>query len=97
MGPASRAEFAAWSLSRAKALASDPALAARLADKAEARARDEAHKPLAAYRAEELARMREAFYGFDPSYHVARYNFIAKAPQSRTPRHLQGRTLIAAE
>ena len=29
--------------------------------------------------------MRLNFYGFDPSYHVARYNFIHKAPKSRTP------------
>lgn len=52
------------------------------------RARDEAEKPLAAYRAEELARMRRNFYGFDPSYHVARWHFVAKSPQSWTPRHL---------
>ena len=37
------------------------------------------------YRAEELARMRLNFYGFDPSCHVARYNFIHKIPKSRTP------------
>ena len=36
------------------------------------RAADEAAKPLAAYRAEELERMKLNFYGFDPSYHVAR-------------------------
>ena len=32
--------------------------------------------PLAAYRDEELARMRRNFYGFDPSYHVARHHFV---------------------
>ena len=32
--------------------------------------------------------MRLNFYGFDPSYHVARYNFIHKVPKSRTPRTL---------
>jgi putative two-component system protein, hydrogenase maturation factor HypX/HoxX len=46
---------------------------------------DEAEKPLAAYRAEELARMRLNFYGFDPSYHVARHSFIHKIAKSRTP------------
>ena len=46
---------------------------------------DEAAKPLAAYRAEELARMRLNFFGFDSSYHVARYHFVAKVPRSRTP------------
>ena len=29
--------------------------------------------------------MRLNFYGFDPSYHVARYNFVRKIPKSRTP------------
>ena len=32
--------------------------------------------------------MRRNFYGFDPSYHVARYHFVLKSPQSWTPRHL---------
>jgi putative two-component system hydrogenase maturation factor HypX/HoxX len=68
--------------------ASDPALAVRLAGKARLRAANEAKKPLAAYRAEELARMKLNFYGFDPSYHVARYHFIAKLPLARTPVHL---------
>jgi hypothetical protein len=29
--------------------------------------------------------MRLNFYGFDPSYHVARYNFIHKIAKSRSP------------
>jgi putative two-component system hydrogenase maturation factor HypX/HoxX len=33
---------------------------------------EEAGKPLAAYRAEELVRTRLNFYGFDPSYHATR-------------------------
>jgi putative two-component system hydrogenase maturation factor HypX/HoxX len=57
----------------------------RLSRKAEQRARDEAEKPLEQYRQEELERMRLNFYGFDPSYHVARYNFVYKVPKSRTP------------
>ena len=56
--------------------------------KREARARDEAAKPLAVYRAEELAQMHRNFYGFDPSYHVARHHFVRKSPASWTPRHL---------
>lgn len=60
-------------------------LDARLADKRRCREQDEADKPLDAYRMEELARMRLNFYGFDPSYHVARYNFVRKVPKSRTP------------
>ncbi len=41
-----------------------------------------------ACRREELARMRRNFYGFDPSYHVARSHFVHKTPHSWTPRHL---------
>ena len=49
------------------------------------RASDEAKRPLASYRTAELERMRMNFYGFDPSYHIARYNFVHKVPKSRTP------------
>ncbi|MES9937080.1 MAG: enoyl-CoA hydratase-related protein [Sedimenticola sp.] len=49
------------------------------------RTEDEAVKNLAAYREEELEKMHLNFYGFDPSYHVARYNFVYKVPKSRTP------------
>jgi putative two-component system protein, hydrogenase maturation factor HypX/HoxX len=72
----------------ARALARDEALEARIADKRRRREADERVKPLDAYRAAELARMHRNFYGFDPSYHVARYNFIEKVPKSRTPLHL---------
>ena len=41
-----------------------------------------------AYRAEELNEMRRNFYGFDPSYHVARYHFVSRTLHSWTPRHL---------
>jgi putative two-component system protein, hydrogenase maturation factor HypX/HoxX len=73
---------------RAAELATAADLPARIAAKAAQRQADEAAKPLAAYRAAELAEMRRNFYGFDPSYHVARYHFVAKSPQSWTPRHL---------
>lgn len=85
---------------RAEEIASDPRFEARLADKAARRASDEAAKPLATYRAEEIERMRLNFYGFDPSYHVARYNFIHKIPKSRTPltlaRHRAGHRILSA-
>ncbi|TVO68752.1 hydrogenase maturation protein [Denitromonas ohlonensis] len=80
--------FAAETGARAAALAVDPTLAARIAGKQARRAADEAAKPLAEYRAEELRHMQRNFYGFDPSYHVARYHFVIKSPQSWTPRHL---------
>ncbi len=88
VGPADRAAFRLHIAGHATASADDPGLASRLGEKAERRTADEAAKPLAACRTEELARMRLNFFGFDPSYHVARYNFIAKVPLSRTAHHL---------
>jgi putative two-component system hydrogenase maturation factor HypX/HoxX len=80
--------FLAEVRARAAALASAADYPAQLAAKQAARAADEATKPLAKYREEELARMRRSFYGFDTSYHVARHRFVHKAPHSWTPRHL---------
>jgi putative two-component system hydrogenase maturation factor HypX/HoxX len=77
----------------ASALVSSDGYAARLAEKRRHRAADEAEKPLEAYRNDELRRMRLNFYGFDPSYHVARYNFIHKVPKSRTPRTIANHRL----
>ncbi len=82
------AGFAEEVARRAGELAASPDFHGQLAAKVEKRAADEAAKPLAAYRAEELAEMQRNFYGFDPSYHVARYHFVAKSPHSWTPRHL---------
>ncbi|MBK6971908.1 MAG: hydrogenase maturation protein [Sterolibacteriaceae bacterium] len=82
------AAFAEQVSTRAQALAQAPDFASRLDAKRARRAHDEAEKPLARYRQEELKHMRRNFYGFDPSYHVARYHFVAKSPNSWTPRHL---------
>ncbi|MGI9134988.1 MAG: enoyl-CoA hydratase-related protein [Rhodoferax sp.] len=82
------AGFADAVTQRAGALAAAPALAAELAAKRQRRSSDEAVKPLAAYRAEELQEMQRNFYGFDASYHVARYHFVTRSPHSWTPRHL---------
>ncbi|MBK7661590.1 MAG: hydrogenase maturation protein [Betaproteobacteria bacterium] len=81
-------EFLAAAVKRAQAMADDPRYADTLRAKAEARARDEATKPLERYREEELARMKLNFYGFDPSYHVARFHFVHKLPKARTPFYL---------
>ncbi|MCK6428372.1 MAG: enoyl-CoA hydratase-related protein [Burkholderiaceae bacterium] len=75
-------------LRRAQRLARSTSFAARIDGKRARRARDEAEKPLARYREEELAQMRRNFYGFDPSYHVARSYFVRYTPPSWTPRHL---------
>jgi putative two-component system protein, hydrogenase maturation factor HypX/HoxX len=82
------ADFARRVEIQARALAQDRELAARIDAKRQRRREDEAEKPLAAYREAEMAQMRLNFYGFDPSYHVARYNFVHRVPQSRTPLHL---------
>jgi len=81
-------DFAAEALQRALALAAAHNLALRLQAKAAQREQDEQHKPLASYRAEELQRMNRNFYGFDPSYHVARHHFVYRKPHAWTPRHL---------
>jgi putative two-component system hydrogenase maturation factor HypX/HoxX len=81
------ADFLATTIGQAHALAAD-GVDQRLADKRARRAVDEAAKPLAAYRVEELEQMRLNFFGFDPSYHVARYNFVRKVAKSRTPLYL---------
>ncbi|WP_412478674.1 hydrogenase maturation protein [Azonexus sp. IMCC34839] len=73
---------------RAAEIAAAGDLPAQLAAKKAKLEADEAVKPLANYRAAELQEMRRNFYGFDPSYHVARYHFVAKTPHSWTPRHL---------
>ncbi len=70
---------------RAHALAADPAFAHLVTERNTRRRADEAAKPLDTYRAEELAQMKQNFFGFDPSYHVARYHFVFKVPRSRTP------------
>ncbi|WP_435611927.1 enoyl-CoA hydratase-related protein [Streptomyces sp. bgisy159] len=71
----------------AGALAADPRLPERIAAKRAARERDEARRPLAEYRRDELARMRRVF--FDPAapYHALRSAFVRKVP-SGSPRPL---------
>ena len=85
-GPAGRFVDEVWE--RARSLAADPGLGARLLAKQERRERDEAARPLADYRRDELARMHRNFYGFDPSCHIARSNFVRRVAPSWTPRHL---------
>ena len=75
-------------LARALALAGSYNRSEQLAAKQARRAADEAHCPLARYREQELSRMHRNFYGFDPSYHVARHHFVHKLPHAWTPRHL---------
>jgi len=85
---ATPAAFRAEVERRAQALARDPGFARAVAERNRRRAADEAATPLASYRVAELERMKLNFFGFDSSYHVARFNFVHKVPRSRTPLHL---------
>ena len=71
-------EFRAGVHGYAERLARDPRHAARLAEKRALRARDEARRPLASYRAAELMRSHACFFGPDRSYHEARRRFVHK-------------------
>ena len=80
----------------AAGLAASPDYPALLREKNARREHDEREKPLDAYRAEELQHMKLNFYGFDPSYHVARYNFVYKIPHAWTPLYLARHRRIAS-
>jgi putative two-component system hydrogenase maturation factor HypX/HoxX len=62
----------------AEHLARDAGRHARLAEKRRSRERDEQRRPLAAYRADELALSHACFFGADRSYHEARRRFVYK-------------------
>ncbi len=85
--PGDRPGFRAEVARRAALLAAD-GFAGRLAAKERKRAEEEAARPLASWRAEELEAMHRNFYGFDPSFHVARGRFVHRQPHAWTPRHL---------
>jgi putative two-component system hydrogenase maturation factor HypX/HoxX len=72
------ADFRAGVRRLAEGLAADPGLERWLEGKRRRRARDEEHKPLLAYRTEELVRCHECFFGEDRGYHEARRRFVHK-------------------
>jgi putative two-component system hydrogenase maturation factor HypX/HoxX len=80
--------FQAQIATLAESLAQSPDYPELLAAKRERRRKDEQHKPLSAYRAEELEKMRENFFGPDPAYHVARRHFVYKKSPTSAPPHL---------
>jgi putative two-component system hydrogenase maturation factor HypX/HoxX len=80
---------------RARRLARDPEFRVMLRRKHERRLDDESVKPLASYRAEELARMRVNFFGPDPAHHEARRRFVFKG--NPTPQRSQLPTEAEAE
>jgi putative two-component system protein, hydrogenase maturation factor HypX/HoxX len=80
---ATPAEFHDRVAALADDLAHGPRHEALVRRKQEERRRDEARKPLAAYRQAELAEMRRNFYGPDPAYHEARRRFVHKLPTEK--------------
>lgn len=90
------AAFHALVASRAAALAADETHAAALADKCARQARNERTRALADCRAGELEHMRLNFYGFDPSYHVARHRFVYRTPHAWTPLYLARHRQLAS-
>lgn len=82
------ADFQRAVRARARQLAEAGDFARGIRSKRERRNRDEALRPLAQYRTEELEHMKLNFYGFDPSYHVARYKFVHRVPHAWTPLYL---------
>ncbi|GLI94815.1 hydrogenase maturation protein [Methylocystis echinoides] len=96
--PDAHEAFTAQVREKAEALAARPDFNILLEGKRERRARDEAIKPLAAYRAAELARMRAnfygKFYGGGVSYHQARHDFVHKIRPRQTAAHLARHTQL---
>jgi putative two-component system hydrogenase maturation factor HypX/HoxX len=78
-------EFLTRLETRAEALAADPALPNMLAARRRRRSAAERARPLASYRAHELARMADNFFGPDPSYHLARGAFVRKLAATEAP------------
>ncbi len=70
-------------------LASDRSFDAMLAAKAASRQADEQQRPLDAYRAEELRRMKAVFDDPDSDYHRLRYQFVHKIVCGKTPERLR--------
>ena len=88
-------DFLARAIAEAQSMAHGN-FAEQIAAKRRTRAADEGIKPLSAYRAEELERMKLNFFGFDSSYHVARHNFVRKVPKARTPSYLARHRALGA-
>ncbi|MBT2480766.1 hypothetical protein J7E94_21615 [Streptomyces sp. ISL-94] len=86
--PCAPQAFAAETARLAARLAALPATSARIAAKKAQRDRDEAERPLAAYREAELARMRQIFRDPHAPYHALRRAFVHKQPPTATPPHL---------
>ncbi|WP_090931142.1 enoyl-CoA hydratase-related protein [Nonomuraea jiangxiensis] len=86
----SRLEFERRVLEYAERLAADPGYDRLLAGRRQVREVDERRKPLAAYRAEELAEMSRDMFDDRHGFRAARRAFVRKVKASATPEHLAG-------
>jgi len=77
---------------KAEAMTAEPHYLRLLEEKRVLRQKDERVKPLAAYRAAELQKMKinfsGKFYGGEVNYHEARYNFVHKVRPKETAAYL---------
>jgi len=96
LGPKDREQFHTWALEQAGHLATRGWQDA-IKTKQTIRLKDESEKSLQAWRSAELERMKMNFYGFDPSYHVARYRLVQRTPHAWTPLYLARHRRIGAE
>lgn len=84
-----RAQFEQAVLADAQAMAADPGFDRALRRKRDHRERDEARKPLAAYRSEELGQMSRDMFDDRSAFNEARRAFVFKQTPDQTPSHLR--------
>ncbi|HIC96882.1 MAG TPA: hydrogenase maturation protein [Aquificaceae bacterium] len=84
----SPSEFRRLLKSRVVGFINSPEFERFLIRKREERTNPEWIKRVKECRERELAHMRLNFYGFDTSYHIARYYFVHRLPHFRTPPYL---------
>lgn len=86
--PGDRAEFEDAVVNQAHSIAASPGFERALQKKRERRDRDESHKPLDAYRHEELGEMSRDMFDNRSAFSEARRAFVFKQKPNQTPAHL---------
>ncbi|MEU9337133.1 enoyl-CoA hydratase-related protein [Streptomyces sp. NPDC048290] len=88
--PGTVAQFDAWVERGAAQLAGSPLHAERLRAKRARREADEADRPLASYREDELRHMKRNFYEPGEPHPALRSAFVRRAKGTGTPEHIAG-------
>ncbi|MFF9481803.1 enoyl-CoA hydratase-related protein [Streptomyces sp. NPDC014733] len=86
-------EFGAEVSRLAARIATSSPVQRRIEAKKAVRERDEAVKPLSAYRTEELTQMRRTFFDPGAPYHALRADFVRKRRPRSSPEHLRDAAL----